>query len=118
MTVSFKTIGASIGLFFSGVAIVGAVEAPKANAFGMCHTEQDANGRIEFCLTNLATTYGGFDTIKWTGFYGGETVRETTNVACINGQVKDWNSRGSVDQDVVDAFAEGYCEGRGTTGRG
>ena len=51
MTVSFKTIGASVALLFSGAAIVGAVESPKANALGMCHTEQDANGRIEFCLT-------------------------------------------------------------------
>ena len=116
MTVSFKTIGASIGLFFSGVAIVGAVEAPKANAQNMCMTESDHRGHLEFCVKDISFQRGGYDTFTIRGQYDGKRVNETMSVSCSNGYVSDWNSRGTLTQAEAEEAASAFCEGRGTTG--
>ena len=115
MTVSFKTLGASLGILFSGAAIVAAVEAP-ANAQNLCHRETNSQGSINFCLTSFASVPGGFDTITLNGQMGGKVVRETMNIACVNGLTTDWNSKGTLTEAEADVTARGYCEGRGTTG--
>lgn len=116
MTVSFKTIGASLGIFASGVAIVAAVEAP-AKAQNMCFTEQDSLGKLEFCVKNIAFERGGYDSFTIRGFYNGKSVRETMNVSCNNGYVSDWNSRGTLTQREAEMVASEFCSGRGTTGQ-
>ena len=115
MTVSFKTIGASLGIFASGVAIVCGVEAP-AKASGMCMTERDHRGSLEFCVKDITFQRGGYDTFTIRGNYDGKRVNETMSVSCSNGYVSDWNSRGTLTQDEAEVAAAGYCEGRGTTG--
>ena len=108
MTVSFKTIGASLGLFASGVAIVAAVEAP-AKASNMCFSE----GPVTVCVESVAFTPNGFDTLT----VRGPGINEKMNIQCRNYRVADWNSYGNLSQSMADSFAADFCSGRGTTGR-
>ena len=108
MTVSFKTIGASLGLFASGVAIVAAVEAPAKAS--MCFSE----GPVTVCVESVAFTTSGYDTLT----VRGPGINEKMNIQCRNYRVSDWNSYGNLSQSQADEFAAEFCSGRGTTGQG
>lgn len=84
--------------------------ATPAQANDMCFYEDG----FQVCITNLALTTGGFDSLT----VRGPGVNEKMNIQCRDSRVTDWNSYGNMSQSDAHEAAVEFCSGRGTTGRG